>query len=143
MANKRASAWCQAKGDIPYFETSAKEAIHVDQAFQTIAKLALQQEQDTDEMYVFKLPHFNHSHSGSFPKESLSVRPRKKRVTALVKYLVYKVFRTASSVNFLHMQVFSTHFVLQSDPVARPTAVIMTLSRERGKNIGRKAYMYK
>lgn len=51
VANKRASAWCQAKGDIPYFETSAKEAIHVDQAFQTIAKLALQQEQDTDEMY--------------------------------------------------------------------------------------------
>lgn len=37
-------AWCQSKGNIPYFETSAKEAINVEQAFQTIAKNALQQE---------------------------------------------------------------------------------------------------
>jgi Ras-related protein Rab-7A len=45
-------AWCQAKGSIPYFETSAKEAINVEQAFQTIAKNALQQETDV-ELYVF------------------------------------------------------------------------------------------
>lgn len=37
-------AWCQSKGNIPYFETSAKEAINVEQAFQTVAKNALQQE---------------------------------------------------------------------------------------------------
>jgi Ras-related protein Rab-7A len=36
--------WCQSKGNIPYFETSAKEAINVEQAFQTIAKNALAQE---------------------------------------------------------------------------------------------------
>lgn len=47
---KRALAWCQAKNNIPYFETSAKEAINVEQAFQTIAKNALQQEADV-EMY--------------------------------------------------------------------------------------------
>lgn len=41
-------AWCQAKGSIPYFETSAKEAINVEQAFQTIAKNALQQEGDVE-----------------------------------------------------------------------------------------------
>jgi hypothetical protein len=41
-------AWCQAKGSIPYFETSAKEAINVEQAFQTIAKNALQQETDVE-----------------------------------------------------------------------------------------------
>ncbi|KAI8831584.1 small GTPase superfamily [Chytridium lagenaria] len=45
---KRALAWCEQKGKIPYFETSAKEAINVDQAFQTIAKLALQQEADVE-----------------------------------------------------------------------------------------------
>ncbi|KAJ3194821.1 hypothetical protein HK101_001823 [Irineochytrium annulatum] len=45
---KRALAWCEQKGKIPYFETSAKEAINVDQAFQTIAKLALQQETDVE-----------------------------------------------------------------------------------------------
>ena len=44
--------WCQSKGNIPYFETSAKEAINVEQAFQTVAKNALQQEQD-DQLYVF------------------------------------------------------------------------------------------
>jgi Ras-related protein Rab-7A len=44
-------AWCQSKGSIPYFETSAKEALNVEQAFQTIAKNALQQENDI-ELYV-------------------------------------------------------------------------------------------
>ena len=34
------------KNDIPYFETSAKEAINVEQAFQTIAKNALAQENE-------------------------------------------------------------------------------------------------
>jgi len=37
-------AWCQSKGNIPYFETSAKEAVNVEQAFQTVAKNALTQE---------------------------------------------------------------------------------------------------
>jgi hypothetical protein len=40
--------WCQSKGNIPYFETSAKEAINVEQAFQTVAKNALQQEAEAD-----------------------------------------------------------------------------------------------
>lgn len=46
VTQKRAMTWCQAKGNIPYFETSAKEAINVEQAFQTAAKNALQQEAD-------------------------------------------------------------------------------------------------
>uniref|UniRef100_A0A6B2LJD6 Uncharacterized protein n=1 Tax=Arcella intermedia TaxID=1963864 RepID=A0A6B2LJD6_9EUKA len=45
VSPKRAQAWCQAKG-LPYFETSAKDSIYVDQAFQTVAKLALQQEKE-------------------------------------------------------------------------------------------------
>lgn len=36
------------KNNIPYFETSAKEAINVEQAFQTIAKNALAQESDIE-----------------------------------------------------------------------------------------------
>ena len=44
--------WCQSKGNIPYFETSAKEAINVEQAFQTVAKNALQQEAEV-ELYVY------------------------------------------------------------------------------------------
>lgn len=46
VSQKRAQAWCQSKGNIPYFETSAKEAINVEQAFQTIAKNAMKEEEE-------------------------------------------------------------------------------------------------
>merc|ERR1711931_353322 len=44
VSTKRAQQWCHTKNEIPYFETSAKEAINVEQAFQTIARNALAQE---------------------------------------------------------------------------------------------------
>jgi Ras-related protein Rab-7A len=44
VSTSKAKAWCQSKGDLPYFETSAKEAMNVEQAFLTIAKNALQHE---------------------------------------------------------------------------------------------------
>ena len=50
MSQKRAQQWCAVKADMPYFETSAKEAINVEQAFQTVARNALTQETD-DGMY--------------------------------------------------------------------------------------------
>ncbi|KAK6435714.1 Rab GTPase ypt7 [Oleoguttula sp. CCFEE 5521] len=34
ISSKRAQAFCQAKGGIPYFETSAKQAVNVEQAFE-------------------------------------------------------------------------------------------------------------
>ncbi len=40
--------WCQEKNNVPYFETSAKEALNVEQAFQTIAKNALAREKEQD-----------------------------------------------------------------------------------------------
>ena len=43
---RRAQNWCESKNNIPYFETSAKEAINVEQAFQKIAKDALAKESD-------------------------------------------------------------------------------------------------
>lgn len=48
MSTKRAQQWCQSKNNIPYFETSAKEGINVEQAFQTIAKNALAQESEVN-----------------------------------------------------------------------------------------------
>jgi Ras-related protein Rab-7A len=52
VSTKRAQSWCQTKNDIPYFEVSAKEAINVEQAFQTIARNALQREsQDSPDLY--------------------------------------------------------------------------------------------
>ena len=50
LANKRqvstqkAKSWCSGKNDIAFYETSAKEAVNVEQAFQTIAKAALARE---------------------------------------------------------------------------------------------------
>jgi len=48
ISQKRAMAFCQSKGNIPYFETSAKEALNVDQAFEVIARNALAQEESED-----------------------------------------------------------------------------------------------
>ncbi|CAO3672023.1 unnamed protein product [Rhizopus stolonifer] len=44
IPQKRAVVFCQAKGNIPHFETSAKEGTNIEQAFQVIAKNALLQE---------------------------------------------------------------------------------------------------
>ena len=46
---RRAQNWCESKNNIPYFETSAKEAVNVEQAFQRIARDALAKE--NEEMY--------------------------------------------------------------------------------------------
>jgi Ras-related protein Rab-7A len=51
VPQKKALSWCQTKGNIPYFETSAKEAINVEQAFQVVARNALKQEAE-DEVYL-------------------------------------------------------------------------------------------
>ncbi|CAH2068490.1 unnamed protein product, partial [Iphiclides podalirius] len=48
VSAKRAQQWCQSKNDIPYFETSAKEAVNVELAFQTIARNALAQEKEAE-----------------------------------------------------------------------------------------------
>jgi Ras-related protein Rab-7A len=57
MGNKRkvtankAKSWCQSKNGMPYFETSAKAATNVEQAFREIAKKAM--EHDSQEAPMF------------------------------------------------------------------------------------------
>ena len=48
ISQKRAMGFCQSKGNLPYFETSAKEAVNVEQAFEVIAKNALAMEDTED-----------------------------------------------------------------------------------------------
>jgi len=51
VTEKKAKSWCASKGNIPYFETSAKEDFNVDTAFQCVAKNALKNDND-DDVYV-------------------------------------------------------------------------------------------
>lgn len=39
----RAEQWCGAHGDVPHFETSARDAINVELAFQEVARRAIKQ----------------------------------------------------------------------------------------------------
>jgi Ras-related protein Rab-7A len=48
VSEKSAQDWCTANGNIPYFETSAKEDYNVDAAFLSVAKLALDHERNQD-----------------------------------------------------------------------------------------------
>jgi len=52
VSTSKPKNWCQSKGDIPYFETSAKDATNVEQAFQTIAKNALAQESQQKPIFI-------------------------------------------------------------------------------------------
>jgi len=44
VSTKRAQEWCKSKNNIAYFEVSAKEALNIEDAFQTIARAALQRD---------------------------------------------------------------------------------------------------
>lgn len=80
--------WCQSKGNIPYFETSAKEAINVEQAFQTIAKNALQQE--AEEQLLVNCSPFLISLLMSLKLDSL--------ITPTLSNLIPRVRRTTAAI---------------------------------------------
>lgn len=52
MSTRYAEKWCQEHNDIPYFETSAKDGINVELAFQTIAQKAIAQVVEVSQMTI-------------------------------------------------------------------------------------------
>lgn len=48
VSEYKSKRWCAANGDIPQFETSAKEDINVDAAFTCVARKALSNEPETE-----------------------------------------------------------------------------------------------
>jgi Ras-related protein Rab-7A len=48
VSEKKARTWCASKGNIPYFETSAKEGTNVDAAFQCIIQNAIKNEPEEE-----------------------------------------------------------------------------------------------
>ncbi len=49
VQDKKAKQWCTSKGNIPHFDTSAKEATNVETAFECIARNALSNEAPEDQ----------------------------------------------------------------------------------------------
>ncbi len=54
VPKSKATQWCKSKGPkpIPYYETSAKEAIKVEVAFLEAAQMALHQETSENEVFI-------------------------------------------------------------------------------------------
>lgn len=48
VSDEKAKEWCASKGNIPYFETSAKEDYNVDAAFMCVAEMSLAVEHEQD-----------------------------------------------------------------------------------------------
>ncbi|KAI6180624.1 Ras family protein [Aphelenchoides besseyi] len=51
VSERRAQSWCQGKNNMPYFEVSAKDGLNVEDAFQAIARAALQR--DSQDVHDF------------------------------------------------------------------------------------------
>ncbi|OMH83788.1 Ras-related protein Rab-7A [Zancudomyces culisetae] len=50
VSSAKAISWCKSVGDIPYFETSAKEGVNIDHAFRIIVGNAFRQQEYLDNL---------------------------------------------------------------------------------------------
>jgi Ras-related protein Rab-7A len=52
ISEKKAKSWCTSKGGLMHFETSAKEDINVAAAFEAVARFAIQNDDQDDDVYL-------------------------------------------------------------------------------------------
>ncbi|KVH99603.1 Ran GTPase [Cynara cardunculus var. scolymus] len=76
VSEKKAREWCAAKGNIPYFETSAKEDHNVDASFLSIARTAMANEHEQD---IF-LQNTKKIQQNRIEKRELEIRGGKKEI---------------------------------------------------------------
>lgn len=57
MTTKKAQEWCEVNrsSPLPLFETSAKDDIHVEEAFDAVARAALRRAEQDEDLYVDRL----------------------------------------------------------------------------------------
>ncbi|XP_054805153.1 ras-related protein Rab7-like [Prosopis cineraria] len=48
VCEEKVKEWCDSRGNMPYFQTSAKENYNVEEAFSCVAKIALENEHEQD-----------------------------------------------------------------------------------------------
>ena len=51
VSEQKIKQYCQTKGNMAYFETSAKDNLNVDKAFEEVARLAFKREAKDEELY--------------------------------------------------------------------------------------------
>ena len=51
VSDQKIKQYCQQIGNVPYFETSARDNVNVEQAFEKVSSLAFKRGQKEDEMY--------------------------------------------------------------------------------------------
>ncbi|CAF0872875.1 unnamed protein product [Adineta steineri] len=56
VPTRKAQSWCTDKSNVPYYETSAKDGLNVEKAFEAVARNALAREREVDQTQDFPAP---------------------------------------------------------------------------------------